>query len=334
MRADVHRLPQTQHEPTEYFPEVQFAKLRRTVANFLPRHHFCSAGDPAHVAAVQDLRRGLWPLLSHMLIRTLVLAGNAWIGMTYFDFSWQVAGLVALALLTPSTGFILDSLQSLGLDEQEQFWVTSKAIVGELLALLLLFLILKSDSYVELAMSSGVLLATAVGLPLVLIFLGRIVIPHAPGSEFSLLVMVGLISAYLTKQIGVYYLVGAFLTGFIARQLRVRLPNLASESNLHAVKFFASFFVPFYFFYSGMKVPEAALQWQSLALGLSMTAAVLPLRVGIVTLQRVIVHRDSASSSFRVAIALAPTLIFTLVIANILHERFGISDVLFGGLLV
>ncbi len=282
----------------------------------------------------QDLRRGLWPLLSHMLIRTLVLAGNAWIGMTYFDFSWQVAGLVALALLTPSTGFILDSLQSLGLDEQEKFWVTSKAIVGELLALLLLFLILKSDSYVELAMSSGVLLATAVGLPLVLIFLGKIVIPHAPGSEFSLLVMVGLISAYLTKQIGVYYLVGAFLTGFTARQLRVRLPNLASESNLHAVKLFASFFVPFYFFYSGMKVPEAALQWQSLALGLSMTAAVLPLRVGIVTLQRVIVHRDSASSSFRVAIALAPTLIFTLVIANILHERFGISDVLFGGLLV
>lgn len=208
--------------------------------------------------------------------------------------------------------------------------------MGELLALLLLFLILKSDSYVELAMSSGVLLATAVGLPLVLIFLGRIVIPHAPGSEFPLLVMVGLISAYLTKQIGVYYLVGAFLTGFIARQLRVRLPNLASESNLHAVKLFASFFVPFYFFYSGMKVPEAALQWQSLALalGLSMTAAVLPLRVGIVTLQRVIVHRDSASSSFRVAIALAPTLIFTLVIANILHERFGISDVLFGGLLV
>lgn len=265
LRADVHRLPQTQHEPTEYFPEVQFAKLRRTVANFLPRHHFCSAGDPAHVAAVQDLRRGLWPLLSHMLIRTLVLAGNAWIGMTYFDFSWQVAGLVALALLTPSTGFILDSLQSLGLDEQEQFWVTSKAIVGELLALLLLFLILKSDSYVELAMSSGVLLATAVGLPLVLIFLGRIVIPHAPGSEFSLLVMVGLISAYLTKQIGVYYLVGAFLQW--------------PESS------------------------RSPLQWQSLALGLSMTAAVLPLRVGIVTLQRVIVHRDSASSSFRVAIA-------------------------------
>lgn len=282
----------------------------------------------------QDLRKGLRPLLGHMLIRTLVLAGNVWIGMTYFDFSWQVAGLVALALLTPSTGFILDSLQSLGLDEQEKFWVTSKAIVGELLALLLLFLILKSDSYAELALSSGVLLATAISLPLVLMFLGRIVIPHAPGSEFSLLVMVGLIAAYLTKQIGVYYLVGAFLTGFVARQLRVRLPNLASDSNLHAVKLFASFFVPFYFFYSGMKVPEAALQWQSLALGLGMTATVLPLRVGIVTLQRMLLHRDSVASSFRVAIALAPTLIFTLVIANILHERFGISDVLFGGLLV
>jgi hypothetical protein len=36
----------------------------------------------------------------------------------------------------------------------------------------------------------------------------------------------------------------------------------------------------------------------------------------------------------RVSVALAPTLIFTLVIAGILHEVFHIDDALFGGLLV
>jgi hypothetical protein len=35
-----------------------------------------------------------------------------------------------------------------------------------------------------------------------------------------------------------------------------------------------------------------------------------------------------------VAIALAPTLIFTLVIAGILHETWHIADALYGGLLV
>jgi len=165
-------------------------------------------------------------------------------------------------------------------------------------------------------------------------FLGRIVIPFAPGSEFSLLIMVGLIAAYLTKQIGVYYLVGAFFTGLAARQLREKMPTLASDDNLHAVQLFASFFVPFYFFYGGMKVPYGALQWESLWIGLAITSVVLPLRVGAVALQRMYVTKDEMKSSFDVAIALAPTLIFTLVIASILHENFGISDTLFGGLLV
>lgn len=283
---------------------------------------------------MSDLRKGLWPLLSHLLIRSLILYGCVWAGMTFMGFTWQVSGLLALAILTPSTGFILDSLARLGLDTQERFWVTSKAIAGELLALVLLFVILKADSYASLAISSGILLLLGFGLPLLLILLGRVVIPHAPGSEFSLLVMVGLIAAYVTKQLGVYYLVGAFLTGIAARQLRDRMPTLASDDNLHAVKLFASFFVPFYFFYSGMKVPEGALQWQSLWIGLVITAAVLPLRVGSITMQRILLHGDPARTAFRVAVALTPTLIFTLVLATILHERFAISDSLFGGLLV
>ncbi len=281
-----------------------------------------------------ELKKHAWALFKHLFIRCVVLAASTWIGIEYFHFTWQVAGLIALAIFTPSTGFILESLANIDITENEEFWVKTKAIVGELLALLLLFVVLKSDSYQALLNASGVLLLIAFGLPLLLIVLGRLIIPYAPGSEFSLLVMVGLVAAYLTKQIGVYYLVGAFLTGLAARLLHVKMPTLASDKNLHAIELFASFFVPFYFFYSGMKVPEGAIQLQALWIGLTITAAVLPLRIGLIVFQRRFLHGDDIKSSFYVAIALAPTLIFTLVIASILHERYGISDALFGGLLI
>jgi Kef-type K+ transport system membrane component KefB len=280
------------------------------------------------------LRRGIGALAVHLVLRVLMLAGGAWLGLTQLGLSWQAATLGALALLTPSTGFILESLPRLGLDAQERFWVTSKAIGGEMLALIALFAVLQSDSAEHLALSSAALGAMLVGLPLLFIALGRVVVPYAPGSEFSLLVMVGLLAAYLTKQIGVYYLVGAFIAGLVARLLRERMPALASTANLHAVKLFASFFVPFYFFHSGMNVPDGALQWASLQIGLALTVVVLPLRIGLVWFQRRFLVRESSRNSLRVAVALAPTLIFTLVLATILHERYGLPDAWYGGLLV
>lgn len=283
---------------------------------------------------VSQLKKNAKLLINHLLVRLITLASMVSICYYFFDYSLQISGLIALALLTPSTGFILESLSSLGLTDTEKSWVKDKAIIGELLALLLLFLALKSGNYQELAVSSVMLLLLAFGLPLLLVFLGKIIIPHAPGSEFSLLVMVGLVAATITKSLGVYYLVGAFLTGFAARQLRIKMPQMASEENLHAVRLFASFFVPFYFFHAGMDVPEGALQLDSLWLGLAITAVLLPIRVGSVALQRYLFHKDDRKSSLNIGISLAPTLIFTLVLASILHERFHISDTLFGGLLI
>jgi Kef-type K+ transport system membrane component KefB len=280
------------------------------------------------------LRRGLRPLFVHLVLRALVLAGAALLAVRLLGMTWQVGTLVALALLTPSTGFILESLARLGLDEQERFWVTTKAIGGEMLALVVLFAVLQSDTAEHLLWSSGALAAMIVLLPLLFILLGRLVVPYAPGSEFSLLVMVGLMAAYLTKQLGVYYLVGAFVAGLVARLLRERMPALASVENLHAVRLFASFFVPFYFFHSGMTVPSGAVQWDALSIGLALTAVVLPVRVALVWAQRRFLVDEDGRSSLRVSVALAPTLIFTLVIAGILHERYGLSDARFGGLLV
>lgn len=280
------------------------------------------------------LRRGMWPLLAHLAIRSATLCFVAWLGWRYAGLQWQASALLALALLTPSTGFIIDTLGRLGLDRDEQFWVTNKAIAGELLALAALFVVLQAGDPVNLAVSSLALAGLLVGLPLLFVALGRWVAPQAPGSEFSLLVMVGLIAAFATYKLGVYYLVGAFIAGLVARMLRQKMPALASDENLHAVRLFATFFVPFYFFHAGTRVPPEALGLTALGLGLLVTAVVLPLRIGVIWLQRRLMFGESFRSSLRVALALSPTLIFTLVLAAILRERFHIDDAVFGALLV
>ena len=284
--------------------------------------------DPA------ELRKGFRQLATHLVIRIATLTATAWLAWRFAGLAWQAAALLALALLTPSTGFILDTLERLGLNEEERFWVTSKAIAGELLALAALFFLLQATDALQLAASTSAMIALIVGLPLLFMALGRWVVPHAPGSEFSLLVMVGLVGAFVTFKLGVYYLVGAFIAGLAARLLQVRMPTLASPDNLHALRLFATFFVPFYFFHAGTGISREALSWQALGLGIAITVVVVPLRIAIVWLQRRALFGQRDGSNLRVAVALAPTLVFTLVLANILHARFGLPDVLFGALIL
>lgn len=282
----------------------------------------------------EAFRRARWPLLGHLALRAAAMAGVGWAATQFAGLQWQAGVLLALALLTPSTGFILDTLAEQGLDEEERFWVAAKAVAGEILALVVLFFVVQTGSASAFGINSLALLALVAGLPLAFLLFGRYVLPHAPGAEFSLLVLVGLVAAWLTKQLGVYYLVGAFLTGLAARLLRGRMPLLASDDNLRAVRLFASFFVPFYFFYSGIRVPAEAFQWEALGLGLLLSALVLPARVGVQWAHRRMMFAEPAATSLRVSITLAPTLIFTLVLAGILRERYGLPDTWFGALLV
>ncbi len=283
----------------------------------------------------QALRRGFWPLLVHLLLRAINLAACTWLGWRFLDLGWQAAGLLALALLTPSTGFILDTLDRLGLNPEERFWVTSKAIAAELMALAVLFFVLLADDPVQLGLSSLAMIGLGLALPLAYLAFARWVIPHSPGSEFSLMVMMGFAAAFVTYKLGVYYLVGAFLAGLVARLLQSRLPRLTSHDTLNGLKLFATFFVPFYFFHAGTEISRDALSFDALGLGLFMTALVVPYRVGMVWLQRRVLFRsEQRPSTLRVSLALSPTLVFTLVLASILHARFAIPDALFGGLIL
>ena len=56
---------------------------------------------------IQELKKGFWPLLNHLFLRCVGVFVFTWVGMSYFEFSMQVSGLIALALLTPSTVCLL-----------------------------------------------------------------------------------------------------------------------------------------------------------------------------------------------------------------------------------
>jgi Kef-type K+ transport system membrane component KefB len=221
-----------------------------------------------------------------------------------------------------------------GLDHTEQSEVALHAVAGEVTAVFLFMVISQAGSIKTLLISGSAVVLLIALMPLLFLALGRWVVPYAPGSEFSLLLMVGLICAVITEALGVYYLVGAFVAGLVARSLSKRMTTLASAENLDAIRLFATFFIPFYFFHNGLGVPSAALVSASLLYGLVLSACLIPIRLAVVWLQSRFMQHRGHRGSIRVAIALTPTLIFTLVIAEILRENFSISPPLYGGLLV
>ncbi len=281
-----------------------------------------------------EIRRQLPRLAGVLGIRSLVLVGAAWLAIHYMHMPWQPAALLALALFTPSTGFILDMLPLSGLEPEEQSEVALNAIAGEITALGFLFVITQASSARTLIVSGSALLLLIFFTPIVFLALGKYVVPYAPGSEFSLLIMMGVICAVLTKMLGVYYLVGAFVAGLVAGLLRKRMTTLTSHENLHAVRLFTSVFIPFYFFNGGLEVPPGALVLKSLLYGIAFSIVIIPFRVAHSWPQARYFSGHTAKGGVRVSVALVPTLIFTLVTAGILHEEFHIDDALYGGLLL
>jgi Kef-type K+ transport system membrane component KefB len=281
-----------------------------------------------------EIRRRLPRLMGHLAIQGVFLIAAACLAIRYLHLPWQAASLLGLGLFTPSTGFILDTLPQSGLTNSEQTEVSINAIAGEISALLALLILSHANSAQSLAISTGALLLLIVLTPLFFLGLGKYVVPYAPGSEFSLLLMVGIICAVISSAAGVHVLIGAFVAGLVADLLKTRMTTLTSRENLHAVRLFASFFVPFYFFHEGLEVPIDALVLKALVYGLALSIVVLPIRIAKNWLECRYFSRRTRAGGLRVAIALTPTLIFTLVIAGILHESFHINDALYGGLLI
>lgn len=281
-----------------------------------------------------QLRTGARVVIQHVAIQGIVLYGAGYAVNALLGFEPRVAALIALALFTPSTGFILSSLLSLAVSENERFWIRTKAIATELLALGVLFVALQSTSATRLGLATAALLALIVVLPTFFRLFATTIAPYAPRSEFAFLLMLAVIAAYITRSLGVYYLVGAFIVGIAAQAFRERLPAMSSERMLYAVEAFASVFAPFYFFNAGMHLSRDELSPLAIVTGLTITAICVPIRIALVLMHRKLELKESVASGIPIAVALVPTLVFSLVIAEILRDRFALPDYLFGAIVI
>lgn len=283
---------------------------------------------------LQELRGGSRVLVLHVINGIVLYAAATWMLVRFLDLELRPAILVALALLTPSTGFILDSLDSVTQDPQERFWIRSKSVATEIVALLALFFTLRSTSITDFAVSTLSLVAMVAVLPWLFRAFAKVVLPYAPKSDFAFLVIVAVACALVTRSLGVYYLVGAFVVGMVAQQYRHYMPSLQSDHMLHAVEALGSLFIPFYFFHAGLELHREDFSFAAIGTGITFTVLILPFRVIAVSAHRRFALKERFAQTLRISVRILPTLVFTLVLAGILRESYDIPAWLFGGLLV
>jgi Kef-type K+ transport system membrane component KefB len=281
-----------------------------------------------------ELQRNVRPLVLHGAIWCALATVTAVLVALSLGMSARASALLALALVTPSTGFILSSLSSFGLTPAEQKSVRTYAIGSELIALAALFFVMQSTSAHHLAVSIAAMIGVIILIPLAFRAFASVVAPHAPRSEFAFLLMVAVVCAYATRLLGVYYLVGAFLVGVAAQRYRASHPAMSSEKMVDALESFGSVFIPFYFFHAGTEIVGEHITVRAVIIGLLLVVGLVPIRIAVISLHRKLALNESFADSRRVGSAMVPTLVFTLVILGLLEDGFGISHDLAGALVL
>lgn len=281
-----------------------------------------------------ELKESVKPLILHAAIWTALATVTA-VGIAIsMGASPRVAALLSLAIVTPSTGFILSSLKSFGLNSSEQKTVRTYAVGSELIALTALFFVLQSTSSVHLGLAIAAMIGVVIVIPIAFKLFAKVVAPYAPRSEFAFLLMVAVVCSYATRMLGVYYLVGAFLVGVAAQRFRGDHPDMSSEKMVDALEAFGSVFIPFYFFHAGMEITADRLTVKAAVIGVLLLAIFVPLRIGVIAIHRRYALGERFAESKRVASAMIPTLVFTLVIGGILEDKFGLEGNITGALIL
>lgn len=283
---------------------------------------------------LEELKEDSGVLIKH-LIKTTALIVIAGLGIEFFfGLGTRASFILSLGLTTPSTGFILNSLRGFELSETQEKWVRMTAIAKELVAIVCLFVILQTESTQEFLISTGAIIAMIAVLPVMFRFFLNVIAPFAPDSEVSFLILIALLCGVITTKLGTYYLVGAFIVGMTAGRFKHFIEHEKSKNMLYSVSFFFSFFVPFYFYSKGLTFEPEMFSWKGFGLGIAFLLVFLPLRFSTVLSSIWFFMRDVWKESVAISIPLLPTLIFGLVIAGILRERFDIPDYIISGLIV
>jgi len=281
----------------------------------------------------RELRRHARPLTQFGAIWLALVAITSLAAGSVLHIGTRPSILMSLALLTPSTGFILSSLSSTGYSAEERFAIKTKAISTELLALLMLFFVMQTTSARQLLFAMAAMAAILFVVPLAFRMFAAVVAPYAPRSEFAFLLGVAIVTAIVTRELGVYYLLGAFLVGVAAQRFRKTMPAMSSDQMINALEAFGSVFIPFYFFMAGMHIDTQQTTWWALAFGAALLCVFVPLRIGVVFAYRRVALKELGSSPVNVATALIPTLVFTLVLTELM-TRFAVPEFALGALII
>lgn len=280
-----------------------------------------------------DLKENSRILTQHIVVRILTIFSFVGLAIFFMDLSFKVSTLIALAILTPSTGFILESLHSIKISDDQKMWVKLLAISSEIVALIILILI-QGSSPIMIGFSIITILILALALPLGFRWVANRVSIKTPGADFSFLLLLAVAVGTLTKKMGAYYLVGAFLVGFTVNFYEKNIAHTSNKELEAAARFFAAFFMPFYFFNTGLKLNSSTFSIDSFGVALIFIAITLPIRIGSIILHRRITKAELPKSSLPIAITLLPTLVFGLVMVEILEATGQITPTILGGVVI
>ena len=251
-----------------------------------------------------------------------------------FDLNHRVSLILTIGLFTPSTGFILNSLGSYNFSQQQVHWIRSKAISQEIVAILLLFMALQTEKLTTFVGSTIALVVLVFTLPYLFKLFIKKIAPYAPNSEVSFLVLIAFVSGVITKKIGTYYLVGAFIVGIIAGQYRHFMDGKKSENIIASLAAFFSIFVPFYFFNAGLSFTEDLFTLTGLLYGVLFLIIFIPIRIFSFYSNIFLFLKKNWTDRFQISFSLIPTLIFGLVITGILRDRYDLDPNILSGLIV
>lgn len=245
----------------------------------------------------------------------------------------QPAAILAIGLATPSAGYILDSLARSPLGADARGAAGNMALALEVASLAALVVVLNLQSPRTIILTVGLLALAFLLIPPAWRLLQRGFFPRVGTAEFVSLFMLAMVLSHATKAMGLYYIVGAFMTGLVIGELSRHRAGSRMERHMGAIEMITVLALPVYFFRAGSEMPIESIDHRSVLVGLALLVALVP-RLLPVLVADAGIRRAPWREGLRVAFSIAPTLVFGLVIADILRATPGVPVWLPGALIV
>jgi Kef-type K+ transport system membrane component KefB len=259
--------------------------------------------------------------LSKYLIKfSVVIILLALLFIFTFGYSWRIGFLLALGIFTPSAGFILSSLHAYDINDKDESWIKSKAISKEIVSIAILFIVLQGSNFLNFISTIVFFFLCYLILPQIIAAFFKFIQPYAPNTETSFLVTLSLIMGVVTKELGTYYIIGAFMVGLIGNRFLTKIrTDINEESLLNSLSSFFSVFLPFYFFHVGLSIDYTQITERVLILSLAGFFIFTPFRMFLIHYGFFkFDNEEPARNYYKVSLSLMPTLVFGLIVSKLI----------------